>query len=125
MNVSVLDLMVEGYVECALWAGLVWPEDGGEPWGSLSDYHEASDIEHSSLITIRDECRQFYLDNAEDLAEMDPAQVGHVFYLTRNHHGTGFWDRGLGERGARLTSAAHAFGESELLESDDGRLYVL
>jgi hypothetical protein len=38
-------------------------------------------------------------------------QCGHDFILTRNHHGAGFWDRGYGEAGRRLTAAAQAFGE--------------
>jgi hypothetical protein len=124
MNASDIDLMADAYVECALWAGLAWDPNGNGPWGPLCDYYEAGDIEHASLITIRDECRRFYMDNAEDLALASPAQAGHDFYLTRNRHGAGFWDRGLGERGDRLTAAAHAYGESELLETDDGRLCV-
>jgi len=42
-------------------------------------------------------------------------QFGHDLYLTRDHHGVGFWDRGLGELGDYLTSVAHALGESDQL----------
>lgn len=38
-------------------------------------------------------------------------QCGHDFILTRNGHGAGFWDRGYGAAGDRLTSAAKAYGE--------------
>ena len=55
---------------------------------------------------------------------MEPAQAGHDFWLTRNRHGAGFWDRGLGERGQRLTDAAHVYGESYLSIGDDGKVYV-
>jgi hypothetical protein len=37
--------------------------------------------------------------------------AGHDFAYTRNRHGTGFWDRGLGDLGTRLSDAAHAMGE--------------
>jgi len=46
-------------------------------------------------------------------------QHGHDFALTRNHHGTGFWDRGYGDVGDRLTQAAQAYGEHSVL-TDDG-----
>lgn len=44
------------------------------------------------------------------------AAMGHDLWLTRQHHGTGFWDRdelkanGLGDK---LTEVAHAMGEAE------------
>jgi hypothetical protein len=43
--------------------------------------------------------------------ELSEAQIGHDFILTRNYHGVGFWDRGLGDAGERLTDVAHSFGE--------------
>lgn len=46
-------------------------------------------------------------------------QHGHDFALTRNHHGAGFWDRGYGDVGDRLTEAAQAYGEHSVL-TDDG-----
>jgi hypothetical protein len=42
-----------------------------------------------------------------------PSQAGHDFLLTRNRHGAGFWDRGLGDIGDKLTEAAHAYGHAE------------
>jgi hypothetical protein len=44
-------------------------------------------------------------------------------WLTRNGHGTGFWDRGLGERGDALTKSAESFGDAVLYVGDDGRIY--
>ena len=37
--------------------------------------------------------------------------AGHDFYLTRCGHGTGFWDRGLGDLGDKLADAARRCGE--------------
>ena len=39
-------------------------------------------------------------------------QLGHDLWLTRNGHGAGFWDRGLGELGERLSEAARSLGEA-------------
>jgi hypothetical protein len=52
-------------------------------------------------------------------------QAGGDFWLTRNGHGTGFWDRGLGELGERLAGAAGAWGSSVLYLTDDERIHVL
>lgn len=38
--------------------------------------------------------------------------VGHDFWLTRNGHGVGFWDRNLGDEGDALSKIARKFGEA-------------
>lgn len=121
-----LDEMVAAYVECALWAGLDWSgmaegDDNPEP---LDAAHDADDLAPATLKEIREECRQFIVSEARDLAEIDASQAGHDLYLTRNRHGAGFWDRGLGERGDRLAAAARVWGTSELYAGDDGKLYA-
>ena len=75
---------------------------------------------------MRYDCARF-LEVCEHLAVplvQDPEQDGHDFWLTRNGHGAGFWDRGLGDVGDRLTDIAHGFGECDLYAGDDGRVYV-
>jgi hypothetical protein len=67
------------------------------------------------------------LDGAAVLVDkcgLSAAQVGHDFWLTRNGHGAGFWDRGIGDYGDALTEHAHSFGASDVYVGDDGRLYV-
>lgn len=53
----------------------------------------------------------------------DPGQVGHDFILTRNGHGVGFWDRGLGELGDWLTAMAEPFGTQDAYVSGE-HIYV-
>ena len=49
-----------------------------------------------------------YLDNREE------DDFAYDFYLTRNGHGTGFWDRGLSEEASTiLTDASKNWGESD------------
>lgn len=62
----------------------------------------------------------FIRSNWDDVKDLDPEQVGHDFWLTRNGHGVGFWDRGLGELGDRLTAACEPYGEFTLYMGDDG-----
>lgn len=55
------------------------------------------------------------------------AALGHDFALTRNRHGTGFWDRdseGLPRiLGEALTRVCKGFPERNLYIGDDGRAY--
>jgi hypothetical protein len=55
----------------------------------------------------------------------DENQAGHDFWLTRNHHGAGFWDRGLGKVGDELTKNAHPYGDAHLERAEDGKVYLL
>ena len=49
-----------------------------------------------------------------------PEQIGIDFWLTRNRHGAGFWDRGLGDIGEKLTDIAHQMGERSVYVGEDG-----
>jgi hypothetical protein len=49
------------------------------------------------------------------------AMAGHDYWLTRNGHGTGFWDRGLGEVGDKLTAICK-YQERHLFVNDSGKL---
>ena len=51
-------------------------------------------------------------------------QLGVDFWFTRCGHGCGFWDRGMGELGDKLTDIAHYCGAVDIYEGDDGLLYV-
>lgn len=96
-------------------------DNGGEP---LANNYYTEDLAPDSLAEIVAECKAFQRDNAALLDGLDVSQCGHDFYLTRQHHGAGFWDRGLGEIGDRLTDAAHAFGEFWPYVGDDGMIHI-
>lgn len=69
-------------------------------------------LEDDCIDSAREDCDAFCDANAADLAGLDAEVCGHDFYLTRNRHGAGFWDRGLGIVGERLTASAHAYGST-------------
>ena len=50
-------------------------------------------------------------------------QMGHDFWLTRNRHGAGFWDRGLGDLGDKLSEIARHAGQIDVYQGDDGLIY--
>lgn len=119
-----LDDMVDGYAECAVWAGLEWPTDQNKEPQPLDNNYSTDDIAPEAMASIRQECSDFYDANADDLTEWSGGSAGHDFFLTRNGHGAGFWDRGLGAIGDRLSDAARVYGESDLYPADDGKLYL-
>lgn len=85
-----------------------------------------ADIEWSqaALDEAREDVTAFVESEWEDVNGMYEGQVGSDFCLTRNGHGTGFWDRGMGERGDRLTAAAKPYGTQDGYVGDDGLLYL-
>ena len=119
-----LEAFTAAYIECALWSSTdESDESGGEP---LDQNYGPEDIAPATLDAMRAECRAF-LDACAakgiDVAELDSEQTGHDFWLTRNRHGAGFWDRGMGDLGRTLTDIAHAAGGADLYVGDDGKVY--
>lgn len=117
-----IEAFIDGYIECALWADCMPAED--DPDGE-SGGRESLELRDGARERMSVDCLAFCEANARDLAEYcerrsyDPSQgpvssyAGHDFWLTRNGHGAGFWDRGLGTLGERLTAAASAFGSAD------------
>jgi hypothetical protein len=118
-----MDQFMEGYMLAALWAstdGNDKPLDGRE-------------IHPATLALMAEDCKDFQDQNAALLAAwyswcQTPESAGHDFWLTRNHHGTGFWDRfhvstAEGQTGRHLTNAAHAYGSFDLYLGDDGMVH--
>ena len=70
-----------------------------------------------------EDCLAFLEAHKQDIGERY-VQAGHDFWLTRNHHGAGFWDGDWPkEIGARLTEAAHKWGEVDSYIGDDHLIY--
>lgn len=115
-----LNAFTRGYVEAAMWT---LTNDNGESLDDLGLH----DIAEDTLAQAEADCRAFQTANQADLdaTGADDAQHGHDFWLTRNRHGAGFWDRGYGHSGRRLTNAAHAAGNVDWCVGDDGRVYQL
>lgn len=108
------------YIECALWSSTDnADESGGE---SLDANYSEDDLTLGCRNAMRADCASFVQAAGPDLAGLDPERCGHDFWLTRNGHGAGFWDRGLGALGERLTKASKVFGSVDLYVNDDGRV---
>lgn len=131
-----LDEMTMSYIETALWSsscnGQV--KDGHEQFcrgedcdTSLADIGMTqSDMAPGQLSAIKAQVSDFVQlceGEGDLLAGIDPGQAGHDLWLTRNGHGAGFWDRGLGQLGLDLSKWAKSFGEANLNVGDDGLVY--
>lgn len=121
-----------GYLVCALWSSNDNADErGGEP---LDANYELADIAFTSLLEMARECKDFMTAQAEPLARYAEKmsdrgewtameRAGHDFWLTKNGHGAGFWDRGLGQLGRELTDASKVYGSTYLYVGDDGKIY--
>ena len=125
-----LDSFTQGYIEAAFWT------ESGEPDSPC--YEKAlSDLAPITLASMIEDCVNFQelaqadLEKAYDYtpSNYDAAHAGHDFWLTRNGHGAGFWDRGFGDLrtetvGGRLSRDAKSFGGCDLYQGDDGLIYL-
>ena len=118
-----MDKFTAGYIECALWASI---DDDGEP---LDSVYSADDLALEAVKQIEADCRDFQeaqsalLAKAAQDTDYSDDYAGHDFFLTRNGHGAGFWDRGLGDIGHQLTAACKPYGSQDLYVGDDGKIY--
>lgn len=118
MNTTDISDVELGYLDCALWSST---GDDGEPLDVLG----VEAIAPETRVKMRAELTDFVLKNQRLLmiSGLQDTQIGHDFWLTRNGHGAGFWDRGLGAIGEQLTQACKAFPEVNLYIGDDGKIY--
>jgi len=101
-----------------------WDEEDLEEVNLDEDF-DRDDLSADALRSIEDDCATFMFYNYRKLQRVGTmAQHGHDFWLTRNRHGAGFWDRGYGDLGKDLTDKAHTYGESNLYVADDGKVEV-
>lgn len=114
------------YIDSALWSSTDnADESGGRP---LDDNYSINDIAPATLARMKRDAAAFLRDNADDIGygAKDRERAAHDFWLSRNGHGTGFWDNedvyGVAEA-RRLHSAAKSFGEYDLYVGDDGMIH--
>lgn len=127
MKQSQLNPMQRAYVTAAFWSST---DDEGEP---LDAKYSIEDIDPETLKRMMKDCDDFEakimpileLSSDEERRECskDWTDFGHDFWLTRNHHGAGFWDGDYpSEMGEKLTDIAQSFKECDLYISDDGKV---
>ena len=112
--------MFQHYLICALWSSI---DDNCNP---LDDNYEIEDIHPDTLKNLSEELDDFVSlleTEGVDWNDWNDEQFGHDFWLTRNGHGAGFWDRGL-DNGDVLTKWAKTYGSCDLYVGDDGMIHA-
>lgn len=107
----------------ALWSTLVETDAGAENLDGSFTADDVTSEAEEQLIRLIDDFFSM-AGNLLDDCPLTAEQIGHDIILTTNHHGAGFWDRGLGELGDKLTTIAHSLGGYDLYVGSDGKLYV-
>ncbi len=109
------DPFTAAYIEAALWTSSISESDDR----GMDTEYSSEDIDGDSLEAMAADCARFQSEAGDLLDGVDSSQAGHDFWLDRNGHGAGAWDRGNGETGERLAAIARTFGEAHLFLSDD------
>lgn len=117
----------------------------GQSDGNIPGDTGFGDFHPDTIKTAIEECEQFQQEAADLLAvayghhtpartigdgslpdshrpawDYDECHAGHDFWLTRNGHGAGFWDRGMpDEIGEGLSDIAKGYGERNAWFSDE------
>jgi len=120
MDTQYLEQFQRAYKVAALWSST---DEQGEP---LDSGRDLDDIDGNTHDKMDRDCEAFVAEQWADLKDLDPEQCGHDFWLTRCGHGVGYWDRGLGEVGDRLSAACgHGtkFPNIDLYVGDDGKIH--
>jgi hypothetical protein len=130
VNPATLASMLGGYIRCALWSSTdnSDPETGGDP---MDQNYSREDLAPRTLDRLERDCAAFLAKFRDMLAEQpgDAEQAGHDLWLTRNGHGTGFWDRGddvwTAEARKAFNAYANRLAPRDLYVGDDGMIYVM
>lgn len=120
------------YLETAFWSSNDYsgPENGNDP--PLDENYCPDDLDAASYDCLKVEALRFFnahydaISDGPSSGQWTPFSVaGHDFWLTRNHHGAGFWDGDWAEPDATtLTDASDKMGEIDLYVGDDGKVYA-
>lgn len=113
-----LDLFTSGYIEAVFFTADEDMSDKG-----------LVDIASDDLVQICLECKNFQEDNkslldiAYEKLGYTENQAGIDFWFTRNGHGVGYWDRGLGKVGDELSVVSRQLKNSDVYAGDDELVY--
>jgi hypothetical protein len=129
--IDIWETFWQEYVLCLMFTGHRYQTEqcngdsaypGSGEFGDNYSYDELWDVLTSDQkLEILSDCFQFcyQIIRTEDPVTIgylveSPGDCGSDFCLTRNNHGAGFWDRGLGNVGDKLTKISNGFGEQSL-----------
>lgn len=103
------------YLDCAMWSSIDINEENTQ--GNFDGF-TVYDFPDSERNKAKFDLDSFIADAKKigiDCYQLGINQVAHDFWLTRNHHGAGFWDGDYPDDiGEKLTDIAHSYSEKHL-----------
>lgn len=123
-----IDGFTLAYIEAFMWTNC----DSGHEKEFLANELGTRRITKKSMADIISDCAAFQahakplLDQAYDRDGYDEDQAGRDFWLTRQGHGVGFWDRKMLDEdnlGDHLSKLAKAHGEKHMCQIYNGWIY--
>lgn len=121
----------KSYFEAMFWASYDYSEtdETGNPKHTMGENYGIENFAQETFDKHVEVCREFLEANLADFLIAKTLnytldQGGHDLWLTRCGHGAGFWDRGLGTVGDRLTKASKVYGDCHVYVGDDGMVYT-
>ena len=107
------DPMLNHYLTTALWTE------------ELETQYDVNDFSIESKEKARKDCNLFKEKAGTLLNGLDLSTVGHDFWLTRNNHGSGFWDGDYEESvGEKLTEISNSFNQVYIFKGDDNKIEI-
>lgn len=124
--------MIEGYLDCALWASVPLREDESADQSLFEIGYGRSNCCADTLTDARAACEEFVEAHGDALRaafeshpQYSPSGAGHDLFLSRNGHGAGFFDHGEHPCWDVLQAAARGLGATEdVSENEDGTCTV-
>jgi len=115
-----VDEVVRHFIIAGLWASY---DDNEE---NLDRNYGIEDVSSKSVKEIKEKTIKFLNENIDILKKlkMSEESIGHDLFLDSQGHGAGFWDRGYGEDGNKLSkSAKKIFPSDQPYVGDDNKIY--
>ena len=127
---EIIETLTDNYLESLVWSQLEIVTDDDEHAHLYPERFSDELKAHG-----REVCTAFYNAVLAGMGDVAPflllstQKMGHDLALTRNGHGSGFWDGGwddFGEDvGDKLTKMAKALGEVNVYRQDDGKIGLM
>lgn len=124
---------VKAYIQAALWSSHGDEESGIE---NLDDQYGYDDVAPKAVASAKADLKSFIqkLKQAKlydvYMKDYDLSQLAYDFWMTRNGHGVGFWDRDYSndapdgsDLGKAISKIVDSFREVNAVVGDDGKIY--
>jgi len=111
-----ISTIVRHYLICALWSSM--DDDGGQ----LDDGYDVLDISQNLYWRSDSDVKNFVELAGNMLDDWTDEQIGHDFWLTRNGHGAGFWDRDLPFKDELTEIVKNNYNTIDIYVTDSGEI---